>query len=89
MASSIYGTRAGVIPASASVVSTRKGDTHYVHILENISDWVRLPGVPDSVSSACLLRDGAAVAMERKDDQVILNVPDERRDGLDTVVVLT
>jgi hypothetical protein len=69
-------------------VSTRKGDTHYVHILENISDWVRLSGVPDSVTHAHLLRDDSAVDMRREGDQVILNIADERRDPLDTVVVL-
>jgi alpha-L-fucosidase len=86
---SVYGTRAGAIPASAGVVSTRKGDTHYVHILDNISDWVRLNGVPDTITSARLLCDGAPVEMNRSGDQVILNVPDERRDPYDTVVVLT
>jgi alpha-L-fucosidase len=86
---SVYGTRAGVIPPGASVVSTRRGDTHYVHLLETISDSVRLRGVPDSVTSARLLRDGSAVEMERNGDEVILNVPDERRDSLNTVVVLS
>ncbi|MBZ0303199.1 MAG: alpha-L-fucosidase [Anaerolineae bacterium] len=86
---SIYGTRAGVIAPSAGAVSTRKGDTHYVHLLENVSDWTRLKGVPDTVTSARLLRDGSAVEMTQDGDQVILNVPDERRDGFDTVVVLT
>ena len=86
---SVYGTRAGAIPADVGVVSTRKGDTHYVHILENVSDWVRLSGVPDSITSARLLRDGAPVELTRNGDQVILNVPDERRYPFDTVVVLT
>lgn len=86
---SVYGTRAGAIPADAGVVSTRKDNTHYVHILDNVSDWVRLSGVPDTVSSAHLLRDGAPVELTRSGDQVILNVPDERRDPFDTVVVLS
>jgi alpha-L-fucosidase len=85
----VYGTRAGIIPPSVGVVSTRKGDTHYVHLLENVSDWVRLRGVPDSVTGAHLLRDGAAVKMERNGAEVILSVPDERRDPLNTVVVLS
>jgi alpha-L-fucosidase len=85
---SIYSTRAGVIQPRADVVSTRKGDTHYVHLLENLSDWVRLPGVPDTVTSAHLLSDDSAVEMKRAGDQVILSVPEDRRDALDTVVVL-
>lgn len=86
---SIYGTRAGVIAPSAVAVSTRKGDTHYVHILENGSDWVTLTGVPEMVTQARLLKTGAAVEMRRKDDKTTLVVPDEARDLYDTVVVLT
>ncbi len=86
---SIYGTRAGVIPPTAVSVSTRKGDTHYIHILNNISDSVTLTGVPDSVQQAHLLKGGAAVTLERRDGKVILTVPDEQRDPMDTVVVLS
>jgi alpha-L-fucosidase len=43
---SIYGTRAGIVPPTPVSVSTRKGDTHYVHILKNMSDSVTLSGVP-------------------------------------------
>ncbi len=86
---SIYGTRAGVITPSKEAVSTRKGDTHYVHILENVSDWVTLSGVPESVTQARLLKTGAAVEMLPKDGKRVLVVPDALRDPLDTVVVLT
>jgi alpha-L-fucosidase len=86
---SIYGTRAGVIAPTAVTVSTRKGDTHYVHILENLSDWVTLTGVPESVTQARLLTTGTAVEILRSDGKTVLVVPDEVRDPLDTVVVLT
>jgi alpha-L-fucosidase len=84
---SIYGTRAGTIAPSAVAVSTRKGDTHYVHILENVSDYVVLDDVP--VQRARLLSNGLPVEMQRKDGKLILIVPDGQRDPLDTVVALT
>jgi alpha-L-fucosidase len=86
---SVYGTRAGVIEPSAVAVSTRRGDTHYVHLLDHISDTVTLTGVPDSVTSARLLRDGLEVSFERQDGKVLLTVPEDQRDPLNTVVVLT
>jgi alpha-L-fucosidase len=86
---SVYGTRAGVIEPSAVAVSTRRGDTHYVHLLDHISDTVTLTGVPDSVTSARLLRDGLEVSLERQDGKVLLTVPEDQRDPLNTVVVLT
>ncbi|MFC1960390.1 alpha-L-fucosidase [Chloroflexota bacterium] len=86
---SVYGTRAGVIPASQHVVSTRKDDTHYVHILDYISDCVTLTNVPDTVKHAHLLQNGTAVEMEQHEDKLVLIVPEELRDPLNTVVVLS
>lgn len=86
---SIYGTRAGLIPPTKSTVSTRRGDTHYLHILDDISDDVALTGVPESVSQAHFLHDGSAVKLTRKADQTILNVPESARSAFDTVVVLS
>jgi alpha-L-fucosidase len=85
----IYGTRAGVIPATAETVSTRRGNTHYVHVLDDVSDCLKLKGVPESVTQARLLRDGTPVTLERKGDVTVLTIPAEVRDAYDTVVELT
>lgn len=85
---SIYGTRKGVIPPTREAVSTRKEDTHYVHVLTNTSDVVTLKDVPESVSKARLLASGASVPFERTADSVKLLIPEARRDPFDTVVVL-
>ncbi len=86
---SVYGTRAGAIPATRETVSTRKGDTHYVHILTDVSDGVSLKGVPESVTKAKLLATDVAVPLERKGDVVRVTVPEVLRNPLDTVVVLS
>ncbi len=86
---SIYGTRAGVIAPSAGVVSTRKGDTHYVHVLDNVSDWVKLSGVPETVTRARLLHDGTPVRLERRGEAVVLHLSEAQRDRYDTVVELS
>lgn len=86
---SIYGTRAGVVPPSSGVVSTRRGDTHYIHLLDYVSDCVRIEGLPQNVSQARLVSDGSPVKMERREDEAILTLPPEQRDPLDTVVEIT
>lgn len=85
---SIYGTRAGVIPPSRQTVSTNKGDRHYIHVLEYISDCVRLDGVPESVKTAYLLKDSMPLPFQRKDGQFVMCIPPMLRDAFDTVVVL-
>jgi alpha-L-fucosidase len=86
---SIYGTRVGVIPPTKETVSTRRGDTHYVHVLDYVSDCVRLEGVPENLTHARLLRDGQDIPLERRDGVTILTIPAERRDAVDTVVELS
>ncbi|MCK6578647.1 MAG: alpha-L-fucosidase [Anaerolineae bacterium] len=84
----VYGTRTGAIPPSEEVVSTRRGDTHYLHILDDVSDCVIVRGAPETVTRAVLLADGAPVEIERRGSDLILTVPEARRDRHSTVVAL-
>jgi alpha-L-fucosidase len=103
----VYGTRAGDfasgrIPSMPSndpfvptgeAVSTRRGDTHYVHVLGHTSDSVSLKAqhadLDVSKLRATALRDGSAVRMQpRADGWLTLTLPVEQRDPLNTVVVL-
>lgn len=83
----VYGTRAGKLAPSADVVSTNKGDIHYVHVLNYVSDCVTLTGLSGNYQ-ATLLRDGASVKSVVKDDTLILTIPPEQRDPINTVVEL-
>lgn len=87
---SVYNTRAGKLPSSADVVSTSSadGNTHYVHALNYISDCVRLKGVTGNYT-ATLVRDGSPVRSAVQDGALVLTIPPEQRDAMDTVVKLT
>ncbi len=84
---SVYGTRAGTIAPTADMVSTRKGDVHYVHALNYVSDCVTLKGLTGNYAAA-LVGDGSTVKSERKGDDLILTIPPAQRDPLNTVVKL-
>jgi alpha-L-fucosidase len=105
---SVYGTRAGAFQsgrvrpdlvadggtfeASSEAVSTRSGDTHYVHVLNYTSDVVTLKNISGgdaNVTTATLLRDGSPVRMSTgAGGLVTLTLPAEQRDVFNTVVVL-
>src|SRR5690606_29271481 len=61
----IYYTRAGVIPPTRETVSTRRGDRHFIHVLDYVSDCVILAGVPEHVRHARLVASGRALEIER------------------------
>lgn len=86
---SVYGTRAGAIAPTEHTVSTRKGDTHYLHVLNYISDCVSVVDMPSSVTQARVLHNGAPVSLEQKDGKTVLCIPEANRDAFDTVVVLS
>ncbi len=94
---SVYGTRAGAIPPTRISVSTRSGDTHYVHVLEDESDSIALTGVPSHISRARLLHTGQDLEIERErgnffvtaeGERVMIYIPPDLRDTCNTVIEL-
>ena len=83
----VYGTRVGVIQTPVGV-STRKGDTHYVHALSYPSDRVYLEGMPETVTKASLLKDGAPLTLGSVNGRRYVTIPAEQRDPIATVVKL-
>ncbi|MBI4928680.1 MAG: alpha-L-fucosidase [Anaerolineae bacterium] len=101
-AESVYGTRAGVV-ATPDGVSTRRGDTHYVHALQYNADRIYLDGVPEHVTRATLLKTGEALPLKNANALAYVNgpaglrtpqrllyvtVPPELRDPIATVIKL-
>lgn len=85
---SIYGTRAGVIPATNAAVSTRRDGTHFVHVLEYLSDVVRLKDVPETIETARLLASGQELSVERNGTELAIHIPEAERDAYNTVIEL-
>lgn len=85
---SVYNTRAGDIAAGEATVSTRNGDTHYLHVLDNVSDGVYIRKTPDNISSAYLLRDNSPLTLQPYENGHFIHLPFGLRDPYDTVIVL-
>jgi len=85
---SIYGTRGGPIAPHAWGVTTRKGNTVYVHVLDLTDASLLLPSLPAPVRSARLLNGGRAIDVKSGDFGVVLTIPPDAIDPIDTIVVL-
>jgi alpha-L-fucosidase len=87
---SIYGTRAGLILPSAKgpSVSTTNGNTHYIHVLDYVSDSVTLRDVPADITKAVLLKDGSPVKWTGRGENTILTILPHQHDEADTVIRL-
>lgn len=90
---SIYGTRGGPFWATSRVLSTRKGNSVYVHVLDWQEDEVTLPAIDKRVVAHSVLTGGTAMVTQTaghrpKGGPIRICVPPEHRQKLDTIVVL-
>jgi alpha-L-fucosidase len=86
---SIYATRGGPVPPRPWGVTTQKGHTVYVHILDwPASDALWLP-LGARVASARHLADGSPAGFTTGQGGILLDpVPERVRDANDTVIAL-
>jgi len=85
---SIYGTRGGPVAAGPWGVTTQRGSTVYVHVLDWNAPVLALPNLPRPVRSARLLRDGSSVEFSAVMGALVLKVPDLQPDEVDRVIAL-
>jgi alpha-L-fucosidase len=84
---SIYDTRGGPFPRGAWGASTHKGNTIYLHLLNDAVDPVVLPPIEKKILEARVLTGGAA-AVKQSDEMIEVAVPRQDRHQIDTIVVL-
>ena len=85
---SIYGTRGGPVKPGPGFVTTRKGDTVYLHVLEDAPEKIVLPALPRRIVSAGVLH-GGPVAVEQGAEQWTVVLPKAQRSPIDTIVKIT
>ena len=85
---SIYGTRGGPIAPRPWGVTTQKGDTIYVHILDWRDPALLLPKLDKQITSAAMLETGDKVEVVTADYGTVLKLPASANDPVDNIVVL-
>jgi alpha-L-fucosidase len=85
---SIYGTRGGPTTPRPWGVTTQKGNTIYVHILNWQDAALLLPPLGGKVESAAMLGSGDAVGVVEADYGTVLKLPASAKDPVDNIVVL-
>jgi len=84
----VYGTRGGPWKPSYQMVSTRKGDRIYLHLLSKMDGPISVPALPVAIKSAKLL-NGQSITITTGGDSHSFVVPEGSWDEIDTIVELT
>jgi alpha-L-fucosidase len=83
---SYYGTRKGPVSPHEWGVTTQKGKTVYVHILNLSDESVFLPGFTEKISRITLFDDQSVLKYIQNPTGTVIIVPFNKRNDLDTVV---
>jgi alpha-L-fucosidase len=84
---SIYGTRGGPWKPTASIVSTRKGNAVFIHVIKSENGRIELPALPAEIKSAALL-NGEKVEFGQQDGKLVVAIPQSSLEPVDTIVKL-
>ena len=85
---SIYGTRGGPILLRPWGVTTQRGDSVFVHLLDWEDPELSLPSLPRAVRAATLFATGVPVPFRQSAGGVTLSLPPRGAGEVDQVVVL-
>jgi len=69
-------------------VTTQRGSTVYVHVLDWNQPVLALAGIPRAVRSARLLRDGSSVEFSTVKGGLVLKLPEAKPEEVDRVMAL-
>jgi alpha-L-fucosidase len=83
----VYGTRGGPIAPRSWGVSTQKGSDVFLHVLDWKDQYLALPDLP-GIKTAHLFGSTAPLELKGLNGGLLLRLPEESRDPIDTIVVL-
>jgi alpha-L-fucosidase len=85
---SIYGTRGGPVTPRDWGVTTRRGDTVYVHVLDWPDPVLSIPSFGARILNARMLASGQHVEVTQTDAGITIRLPPSAAPDIDRVVVL-
>jgi len=85
---SIYETRGGPFPRGPWGAATCRENTVYVHLLDASLDVVKLPAIDRKITASRVFTGGSAT-VRQTDEGIQISVPQQHRQEIDTIVVLT
>ena len=83
----IYGSRGGPITPRSWGVSTQKGNVVFLHVLDWKDEYLALPDLP-GIAGAHLFGSNAPLELKTLNGGLLLRLPKQSRDPIDTVVAL-
>ncbi|MFD1163707.1 MULTISPECIES: alpha-L-fucosidase [Hwangdonia] len=85
----IYGTRGGIIASTENYVSTQKGKTLYLHVLDNDVDTIKIDNFKARIKKVVLFKDKSKIKYVLKQEQLTIHLPENNKEAVDTIIEIT
>lgn len=85
---SIYGTRGGPVSPKSWGVTTRQGNRVFVHVLNPENPNLLIPDFGQNIKKITLCSDGATVKFRQDEFGIIVQIPTEKIDPIDTILII-
>ncbi len=85
----IYGSKAGSIAPTDAWVSTQKGKTLYLHLLEKQPKAFVIPEFKERIKSVKLFAEKSAVKFKQTKAGLLMEIPKAAQNEIDTIVEIT
>ncbi len=82
----IYGTSQGPIPPSKQMVSTQKGNTVFLHLLDTSQEVVFIPNFIGKIKTIHFYKDQSKVEHDLTKYGLLIKVPKNKMDNIDTII---
>ena len=82
----IYGTRGGIIPTTKNYVSTQKGKSLYIHILNQDLNELRIVNFKDKIKEVSFFKDKSKQKFKLKNEQLIITIPEDKKNEVATII---
>jgi alpha-L-fucosidase len=82
----IYGTTQGPIAPNKEMVSTIKGNTVYLHILNENRDLIFIKDFKGKIKNMQFFKSKVNVSYKLNDYGIFIEIPDDQKDTIDTIV---
>ena len=85
----IYGTTQGPIAPNKEMVSTLKGNTVYLHILDENRDLIFIKDFKGKIKNMQFYKSKVNVSYKLNNYGIFIEIPDDQKDAIDTIIEIT
>jgi len=85
----IYGSTEGLVAPNSEMVSTQKGKTVYLHVMDPLKDLLFIPNFKERIKTMSFYKNKEKVTYKLDKYGLFIEIPENQKDTIDTIIEMT